>query len=317
MLSGIYGLNQSFLAGLNQIENRISQANQQITSGVRVSQASDDPSAVGTILDYQQQIDQITQVQTNLNTVSANVAAADGALQTASQLLDQLTSIAAQGASSTSTSNTSANLAVQAQAIQQQLVSLANTSVAGHYVFGGDDPTTPPYTYTGTGWGVSPNFTTPTLSNTSTVTDANGQSIVPIQSAQQIFDSPSTTAPTTTNPTPSAPPAGNIFAAAGYLRIALQNNDQASVQTAAGLIKSAVAQLGQATLAIGDTETWIQQANSSATQMLTNIQQALSTVRDADIPTEATQLTMDETALQAALSAHASFNNKSLFDYLG
>jgi flagellar hook-associated protein 3 FlgL len=317
MLSGIYGLNESFLAGLNQIENRISQANQEITSGVRVSQASDDPSAVGTILDYQQQIDQATQVQTNLNTVSANATAADGALQTASQLLDQLVSIAAQGATSTSNSNTNANLAQQVQQILKQLVSLANTSVTGHYVFGGDDPTTPPYSYTGTGWGVSPNFTTPTLSNTSTVTDANGQSIVPIQSAQQIFDSPPATAPTTTNPTPAAPPAGNIFAAVGYLAMALQNNDQASVQTAAGLIKSAVTQLGQATMAIGSTETWIQQANSTASQTLTNVQQALSTVRDTDIPTEATQLTMNQTALQAALAAHASFNNKSLFDYLG
>jgi hypothetical protein len=65
MINGIEASNGIFLADLNLIQNRISQENQQITSGVRVGQASDDPAAVVPILQYQNEIDRLTQVQTN------------------------------------------------------------------------------------------------------------------------------------------------------------------------------------------------------------------------------------------------------------
>ena len=40
-------------------------------------------------------------------------------------------------------------------------------------------------------------------------------------------------------------------------------------------------------------------------------------MRDADMPSLATQLTADQTAMQAAIAADGSLNMKSLFDYMG
>ena len=51
MIAGIYGSNSSYIADLTNIQNSITQVTQQISSGVRVSQASDDPAAVPEILD--------------------------------------------------------------------------------------------------------------------------------------------------------------------------------------------------------------------------------------------------------------------------
>lgn len=435
MLSGIYASNPNFIASLDQIEARITRTNEQITSGIRVNVASDDPAAVSQILSAQQQIDHITQVQANLNIASLTAKTADGALQSASQLMDQLVSIGTQAASSSVLGNTTASsnflidsaqpfkplasgdtetltfgngtgsasvtldstatnlqsaisainaqlggtgitavasnntpgaIAFQASSsfsvtdqltgtgaaegvfgqlagnsasysasspttsnsgnanflaavtqIQQQLVALANTSVNGRYVFGGDSPTTAPYSATGAGWGTSANYTGATQANTGTISDINGQSIIPIPGAQQAFDYPPATAPATTSPLPVAPPSGNVFAAVGYLRMALQNNDQSAIENATALVQSALGQINQASMQVGNTENWIDQANSSASTALTNIQQQLSTVRDTDIPSAAMQLTMDQTALQAAISAHASLSNKSLFDYIG
>lgn len=441
MLSGIYSANSGFLASLSALENRINQTNEEISSGIRVNQASDDPGAVSAILNDQQQISEIKQAQTNLQTANSTVTTADQALQTASQLLDQLTSIASQGSSLSATngktvttyaldsghaftqlamgtlasdtetlaftttqgsvsvtldhtetntaqaiaainaktaalgviavaspqtangiafrsattfsvtdtltgaaggggtegvfgqtvaasgSNTytpaspasvnsttpSPALAQEVYQIQQQLVSLANTTFNGQYVFGGDASTTAPYTFTGTGAsGVTQNSSG---SSTDSISDANGDTIVPLMSAQQIFDVQNAG-------TPATPATGNIFNAVWSLYQALQGlgpsgNVQNDVQSAAGLIKSGVTQLGIVTTHIGNTEDWIQQAQDNASQSLTTIQTSLSSLRDADIPTEATQLTMDQTALQAALAAHASFDNKSLFSYLG
>src|SRR5690242_20310842 len=147
MISGIDAFNNVFLAGLNATENRITKVNQQITSGSRVNEASDDPSAIASILDYQEQIHLITQVQTNLNSAATDASAADQGLQSASSILDQAVSIATQGASSTSDANTRAGLGAQVKALEQQLVAIANTSVNGRYIFGGDDPSTQPYTF--------------------------------------------------------------------------------------------------------------------------------------------------------------------------
>lgn len=309
MLAGLDGFNNGFLADLSNIENRMSAENKQITSGIRVNQASDDPTAIASILDFQRAIDQISQVQNNLNTASTEASAADGALQSASTLLDQLVSIAAQGASSTVSATSRTVLGQQVQQIAGQMVSIADTTVQGRYIFGGDDVTTPPYSFDWTQPdGVVQSASAANLVSTATLRNATGGTINPHMTAQAIFDLRDGSG----NPT-----TGNVFQAIYALGQALQTNNQAGVQAAIPMLQAAVAQVGQATTFYGHVETWIQNAQQDGTQIANNAQQALGTVKDADIAASASQLTLDQTALNAALAAHGSFNTRSLFSYLG
>ena len=306
MLSGLTAYDASFLEGVNELQDNIAQVNQQITSGVRVNQASDDPAAIASILGDQQQIDSITQVQANLETAKTITTAQDQALQTAAQLLDQVTTIAAEGASSTASAATRQSLGLQVQSLEQQMVDVANTSVNGQYVFGGDQSGTQPYTFN---W-ASPEgvIANSTQTNTSQLLDANGSAITAGMTASQIFDAQSA----------GSPAPGNVFNALYSLSQALQTNNVAGIQAAAStLVPAAVTQIQQATTTLGDTETWIQNASSAASQQLLDIQSALSSVRDTDITQAAVQLTADQTAMSAALSAHSSMNVKSLFSYMG
>jgi flagellar hook-associated protein 3 FlgL len=306
MISGIDAFNGSFLADLSSTENRIAQANQQISSGTRVSQASDDPAAVAPILQYQGQIDQITQIQANLTLANADTTTADAALQSASSLMDQLVSMAAQGASTTTSDSARASLAQQVQSIEQQLVSIANTTSRGRYVFGGDNQTTAPYTFDWTApAGVVQNST---ATNTSILRDSSGNTIVPAMTAQQIFDA---------RDSGGNPVSGNIFQAVYALGQALQTNNASGIQNAAAAIKAGVAQLAQATSFYGNVESWIQQASQNASQQLATLKQELSSLRDTDVVAAATQLTLSQTALEASLSAHGNLDHRSLFSYLG
>ncbi len=309
MLAGLDGFNNGFLADLSNIENRMSAENKQITSGIRVNQASDDPTAIASILDFQRAIDQISQVQNNLNTASTEASAADGALQSASTLLDQLVSIAAQGASGTVSATSRTVLGQQVQQIAGQMVSIADTTVQGRYIFGGDDVTTSPYSFDWTQPdGVVQSASAANLASTATLRNATGGTINPHMTAQAIFDLRDGSG----NPT-----TGNVFQAIYALGQALQTNNQAGVQAAIPMLQAAVAQVGQATTFYGHVETWIQNAQQDGTQIANNAQQALGTVKDADIAASASQLTLDQTALNAALAAHGSFNTRSLFSYLG
>jgi flagellar hook-associated protein 3 len=416
MLAGLSGFNATFLADLTATENRITQLNKQITSTVRVSQASDDPAAIASILATQSDIDRTTQTQTNLQQVATVASSADGALSSAASLLDQLRSLAAQGANSSATAATRATLGEQVKAIEEQLVSIANTQVQGRYIFGGDDPNTQPYTfqpgtfstpatnlndpaarfdigtvadsesfnvtYTDT-LGAVHNATVPvaattagvdgstfvsqlnsalttngvtgvtaqigadgtlqftgsnlvsvihtltpgvtqgvaannasltgvirnnTAANTTTISNAAGSSILPGMTAQQILDA--------RNPD-GTPASGNIFQIVYALDQALQSNDQPGIQAAALALPAAVTQLGQATTHYGNTQSWLTQAADDASSKLVNLQQILGSLRDTDIAAAATDLTLANTAMQAALAAHGSLNVKSLFSYLG
>jgi flagellar hook-associated protein 3 len=416
MLAGLSGFNATFLADLTATENRITQLNKQITSTVRVSQASDDPAAIASILATQSDIDRTTQTQTNLQQVATVASSADGALSSAASLLDQLRSLAAQGANSSATAATRTTLSEQVKAIEEQLVSIANTQVQGRYIFGGDDPNTQPYTfqpgtfstpatnlndpaarfdigtvadsesfnitYTDT-LGAVHNATVPvaattagvdgstfvsqlnsalttngvtgvtaqigadgtlqftgsnlvsvihtltpgvtqgvaannasltgvirnnTAANTTTISNAAGSSILPGMTAQQILDA--------RNPD-GTPASGNIFQIVYALDQALQSNDQPGIRAAALALPAAVTQLGQATTHYGNTQSWLTQAADDASSKLVNLQQILGSLRDTDIAAAATDLTLANTAMQAALAAHGSLNVKSLFSYLG
>jgi flagellar hook-associated protein 3 FlgL len=305
MIAGIYAFNGAFLADLATTESRIGQTNRQISSGIRVNQASDDPTAVAPIIAYGGEITQIQQVQSNLDSAGTEATAADGALQAASTLIDQLTTIAAQGSNSDMTASSRSSLGTQVQQIEQQLVGLANTQVAGRFIFGGDASSVAPYTYNWTATGAttanSPGVTTEVLR------DTGGNEIVPRMTAQQIFDAQSG----------GVPAPGNVFQTVYSLGQALLTNNQAAVQSAAVSLKACVTQLGQATTFYGNAENWIKQAGDQATEKLTTLQQALSSVRDTDLASAATQLSLEQVALNAAVSAHGSLNTKSLFDYIG
>jgi flagellar hook-associated protein 3 FlgL len=302
MIAGIYGSNSTFIADLTNIQNNITQVTEQISSGVRVNEASDDPAAVPEILSYQASIAATTQAQTNLNAAQTEAQTADSALQTASTLLDQLVSIATEGASSGTSASSDESLAEQVQQIGQQLVQIANTTVQGRYIFGGDDSSVAPYSFNTTastpaGWFVA--SATPT--NTGVITDSNGSEIVPRMTAQQIFASPS----------------GSIFQGVSDLATALQSASQTAAQTALTELQAGVQQLGQASVFYGGVENWITQSNQEASSQITSLQSALSNVRDTDVATAATQLSLDNTALEAALAARGTLDNRSLFSFLG
>ncbi len=306
MIAGLDAYNAGFLAALATIETNIGRANQQVSSGVRVNQPSDDPGAINSILEYQSSLDQITQEQANFAQANTDATAADGALQSASTLMNQLISLGSEGADISATATTRSGIAEQVQGIESEMVALANTTVQGRFLFGGDSPQTQPYTFS---WS-SPEGVIQNSSPTNTVSLQNlqGGSIIPRMTAQQIFDA--------RNPD-GTPAPGNVFNAIYSLGQALQNNDQPGIESALTSLKTAVAQLGQASSFYGTVENWIQQSQQNATADSSNLQQALSHVRDTDIAAVATQMTTDQTALQAALAAHGSLTVRSLFSYLG
>src|ERR1019366_1868328 len=138
MLTGVNGPSEQFLTDLDQIQSAMNTVQRQLSSGLRVGQASDDPSAVPSILNTQSEIARNTQAQANLKQVGAELQTGDSSLQQAVALIEQAITLGAQAGDADNNAAQNATLAAQVQGIQEQLVNLSNTNVNGRYIFSGD-----------------------------------------------------------------------------------------------------------------------------------------------------------------------------------
>jgi flagellar hook-associated protein 3 FlgL len=298
-----------FLSNLQQIQNRMSTAEQQLSSGLRVSVASDDPDEISSILQLRAQIAGVQQTQENLSNVTPQVESGENAIQQAIQVLDNATSLATEAAGSTSSASQRLDEIPQVQGILQQLVSLSQTAVNGQYIFSGDLSGQPQYTLAANGTTVQQMIQPGPPGQ---IEDANGVPISIGLTAQQIFDDQVGGGSGTGNPAPD-----NVFAAVGGLLTALQNNDSNGIQTALTNIQAASAHLNDESSFYGAAQNNLTAAGNSASQTLIQLQQQLSNEQDADAAQASLDLTQASTEEQAAMSAQAMLKPQSLFNYLG
>ena len=305
MMPAVNGSSAQFLTDFDQIQSTMNTVQQQLSSGLAVAQASDDPSAVPSILNTLSEIAQNTQEQTNLNQVGTVLQAGDSSLQQAVTLVQQAITLATQTGDTEDNATQNATMATQVQSIQQQLVNLANTSVNGRYIFSGDSDQQAAYAVDSS----QPNGVQQLTSGSSTmvITDANGNTLWKPMTAQQIFD------PQNTDGTAAT---GNVFAAVNTLLTALQNNQTSAATASVDSLTAADDYLNQQLGLIGIAETRVTDATTTASKSVTTETQDLSSLRDADTAGDAVEVTQLNTQEQAALSARATMSQYNLFDFL-
>jgi flagellar hook-associated protein 3 FlgL len=145
MLQVLDPTRSQFLNDLASLQNRMTKTQAELTSGIRISKPSDDPTAVGDVLQLESDIGRATQVASNLNGVKSEVDTASGVVQNAVSLLDQARSLAAQGASTTISPTDRTAMAAQAEQILNTLIDDSRATFDGQYLFSGDNSSQPAY----------------------------------------------------------------------------------------------------------------------------------------------------------------------------
>ena len=305
MLQNLDPTREKFLADLSSLNSRIARTQAELTSGVRINRPSDDPAAVGDVLQLQSDIGRVTQVTANLNSVKTEVDSASQIVQDSVSLLDQARSLAAQGASQTLSSSGRVVLAAQAEQILSALVDASRATYAGRYLFSGDSSTQPAYDINlANPNGVSRLLTAPA---TRLIQDSNGVVFAVSKTAQDLFDH--------RNPDDSLA-ADNVFAAVNSLRVALANNDQAGAANAATAIKNAQDYLSLQSTFYGAVQNRVANALDIAQKFQLQWKTALGDIRDTDVAAAATELTQEHLSQQAAMQAQSAVPRTSLFDFL-
>jgi flagellar hook-associated protein 3 FlgL len=299
MINSINSSADNFLVNIGRIQARAESAQRQLSSGLRVSQPSDDPDQVGNILQLSSTLARNDQIGHNLDQVKSEVDTGEQTLSQAVSTLEQASVIGAQAANFTASASTRAGLASQVQDLLDRLIASANSSVGGRYIFGGDTDQVPPYGLDLT----SATGTTPYAGSAATrqVEHPRGGTFPVSQNAQQIFDGPG---------------AASAFGAVNSLRVALLANDQAGIDASLMALKTAHDHLGESLSFYGSIQNEVNSAISdvktTGLRLLTN----LSALRDADLVGASIDLNNAKLSLDAAFSARARVPPTSLFDFL-
>lgn len=306
MITNVDPQNAIFLNGIENIQSIISQASNQVSSGLQITAASDSPDQIGTLLQLRSNQLHNTQVQSNLTLAQTSAQAADDALSSSIQLLETATNLGTQAATSTSDAASRASLALQAQSILQQMVSSSQTNVEGAFIFSGDQDTTPQYTWDPTQ--ANPVVTQQSSASTRQIENPAGGTFAASLSAQQIFDDQDPT---------GGPATDNVFNALNTLVTALNNNDTAGITNSITLLQAASSHLNTMQSFYGNLEDQLQSASTYASSYNVQLQTEIGGIQDADIPSAATTLTQANSQLQAAMEMEGQLPHSSLFNYLG
>jgi len=272
---------------LGSISEELNKANEIATTGKRINNLSDDPVGLTQSLKIRSALSNIEQMGRNISYGNSWLTASESALTNVQNIISDTKALCVQMTSGTIGSDQRASAAVSVQNMLNEIVSLANTDVAGNYIFAGSKTDTIPFDQDGTYNGDNNAFTIKISQNSTVEVGSDGQAVF-----------------------------GTVFATLLDLKTALQSNDVGSIQDAMDKldthfddISGKISDVGSKMNRMEIRDKIFQDLNFSNTERLSKIE-------DADIAEAVMNVKAAELTYQAALASSSKVMTLTLVDYL-
>jgi flagellar hook-associated protein 3 FlgL len=290
---------RGLVASLNNSTLSEQKLTAQLSSGLRIASLSDDPVAAGQASLLSSAISQDDSFVQTASTTQGLMQVAGSALSSVITQLASAISLAVAGNSGTASAADLTSISQQLSGLRDQVISLANTSYQGTYIFAGSkgntqpfalDANTSPATITYTGDSVAGSITT-----------ENGQQIQTTLAGSSVFTAPGADVMSAFN---------NLVAdfAGGTLT--------STAATDIGILQSAMSNVSQQQEILSNSLARLESASTYAQTDAVNRTAAVTTLVSADPAKIATQLSSAETQNQALMAVISTVEKQSLFDYL-
>lgn len=284
------------LGDIQQSQTTLNTALQQVSTGKRVNLPSDDPFASAAMVQNTIETGDVDQYTKNTNSVLLTLQSADSALSSVVTSLTQAVSLGTEGANGTNSTADLQDLATQAQGLLSSVVSQANTSVSGSYLFGGTS-TSKPFTADSSS---STGYTYNGNNDVNSVTIGDGMNVQVNLPGSQIFSN-------STN---------NVIGSLSSLVTALQSGNSSNIATATASVTSAINYIGQQRVIYANSESQVTSQETALQQDTVSLASQENNLVGVDEATAAVNLSQAETDNSAALAAAAKVLPNSLLNYL-
>jgi flagellar hook-associated protein 3 FlgL len=285
------------ITDIQQSDQSVQTALQQLSSGQRVSVPSDNPAASAAMVQLQTQSANIDQYTTNADSALSQAQSADSVVSSVVSLLNQAVTLGTEGANGTSTATNRQSIATQIQGLLANVVSLANTQFQGISLFGGSvsgqsaftvDPSSPTgYTYNGN-----------SAVNTVSVGDSLNVQV----------NIPGSTLFTNTN--------GSVLGALSSLANALTNGTSADIGAATTTVTTALNVVSQQHVVYGNAINQLNAQESYLAQDKITLTSRATSLIGIDPAVAAENLSQAETNNAAVMAASAKVLQNNLLTYL-
>ena len=285
------------LAAIQQSELSLQTALQQVSTGKSVTIPSDNPAAEANMVQNTIETANVDQYTQNVSSVLSTVQTADSALSAVVTSLTQAVSLGTEGANGTNSAANQQAIATQVQGILSSVVSLANSSCQGSYVFGGTASTTQPYTAdssSASGYAYKGN------DDVNSVQVGDQLSVQSNLPGSQIFSNSS----------------NNVLGSLSSLVTALQSGSTSAISTAINAVSSALGYVTQQRVVYGNAESQLNAQETYLQQETVNLSSQATSLVGVDMATAATALSQAETDNNAALAAAAKVVPNTILSYL-
>ena len=290
-------LYNSVNSSIQQSEQSLQTALNQLSSGKRVTLPSDNPLA------FSQDVQSVaTSASVDTYTQNADSALtlaqqADSTLSSVVTSLTQAISIGTEAGGPSITSSQRTALAQQVQGLISDVVSQANLSVGGTALFAGTSGTLTPF------------VADPTTASGYSYTGNDGTNQTAVGDQLQVtVNKPGDQVFTSAN--------GNVLGSLQQMSAAIQSGSSTDLASANVALTAAISHLGQVRAAYGSTVDQLQSQNSFLSQETVSLSSQQSALVDIDTATAATNLSQAETTNSAVLAAAAKVLPESLLTYL-
>ncbi len=287
----------NIIAQIQALNLQQTQLQSEVSSGLRITQPSDDPAAFGRVMIDDSQSRALSQYGSNANTALQVSQATSSNLQQINSISDRIGQLATLGTGTAGASAMSAYAAEVDQLIQQT-VQLGNSQLNNNYLFAGTAVNTPPYT------------TTTNAQGQITAVAYNGntaQNSIPLSSTASIASG----SDGATNQGLSSF-MNNLIT----LRNALSSGNSAAVSAVQTNLSTDEDTITNAMAAQGAVQMRIQVTQAQQTSLSQSLTQLVSGETGADLPSTVVKLTQAQNAYQAAIQSAASIMQHSLLTYL-
>ncbi|HEX8815137.1 MAG TPA: flagellar hook-associated protein FlgL [Terriglobales bacterium] len=283
------------LAALENLQQQQDTATLQLSTGSTINKPSDNPAGAAELVEINDLSSQVDSFQQSVGSINGLLSTADSTLSSVTTALQRAITLGTEGANGTLSNADRADIAAEVSDIQSQLISLANTSYQGQFIFSGTSGAQPFVANSSSTSGVTYNGN----NGVNTVAIGPDYDLQVNQPGSQVFTGSG----------------GNVFQSIQDLINALQTNSD---------ISGAVAEVSSASSYVSNQRVFYGNAMNQTTSQSnyldsekTGLSQQVSNISAADIATVATQVTSDQTAATAALEAIGRMSQLgSLFDYL-
>ena len=132
---------------LGRLTSDLNEANETVSTNLKISAASDDPSGMKQVLTINSDLAALDQYQVNVDQAQNVLTTGETALDAMADQLSEMKLLASSLANASASYQERSDAADSMLVYLDGLMDLANTDAYGGYVFGGDDNQTTPFTY--------------------------------------------------------------------------------------------------------------------------------------------------------------------------